>query len=114
MIRILIADDHGIVRKGLIQILNKEYPFAQITEEVSSAELLVQEVIRSDWDVVISDLDMPGRGGMDALRLTDQATKAQASGADPQFPLRRTLRYQGVKGRGLRLFKEKTSRLTSW
>jgi two-component system invasion response regulator UvrY len=71
MIRILIADDHGIVRKGLIQILNKEYPFAQIVE-VSSAEELVQEVIRSEWDVVISDLDMPGRGGMDALQQIKQ------------------------------------------
>jgi DNA-binding NarL/FixJ family response regulator len=71
MIRILIADDHGIVRKGLIQILNKEYPFAQIVE-VSSAEELIREVIRSDWDVVISDLDMPGRGGMDALQQIKQ------------------------------------------
>jgi two-component system invasion response regulator UvrY len=71
MIRILIADDHGIVRKGLIQILNKEYAFAQIVE-VSNAEELIKEVIRSDWDVVISDLDMPGRGGLDALQQIKQ------------------------------------------
>jgi two-component system invasion response regulator UvrY len=71
MIRILIADDHGIVRKGLIQILVKAYPSAQIGE-VSSAEELIQEVIRSEWDVVISDLDMPGRGGMDSLQQIKQ------------------------------------------
>jgi DNA-binding NarL/FixJ family response regulator len=71
MIRILIADDHGIVRKGLIQILNKEFSFAEIAE-ASNADELIREVMRAEWDVVICDLDMPGRGGLEALQQIKQ------------------------------------------
>ena len=66
MIKILIADDHIIVRKGLRQILLEEFPSAHI-REVSDAEELVKKVITDKWDVVISDLSMPGRSGLDAL-----------------------------------------------
>ena len=66
MIRILIADDHSIVRRGIHQILLEEFPDATILE-VEDAEMLVNKVIASDWDVVISDLSMPGRSGLDIL-----------------------------------------------
>ncbi|MBL0153981.1 MAG: response regulator transcription factor [Chitinophagaceae bacterium] len=65
--RILIADDHAIVRRGLIQILTEEYPTIYI-EEAADAEALVAKVTRDSWDIVISDLSMPGRSGLDALR----------------------------------------------
>lgn len=64
--KILIADDHIIVRKGLRQIILDEFPFAEI-EEVGDAEELVKKVMRSKWDIVISDLSMPGRSGLDSL-----------------------------------------------
>ncbi len=67
MIRILIADDHAIVRKGLKQLLFEEYPTAVI-EEAENAEQLVVAAIRNKWDVVICDLSMPGRSGLDALQ----------------------------------------------
>jgi DNA-binding NarL/FixJ family response regulator len=67
MIRILIADDHTVVRKGLKQILLEEFPSAQI-EEVADTESLLSKVMASEWDVVISDLSMPGRTGLEALR----------------------------------------------
>ena len=67
MLRILIADDHTIVRKGLRQILLDEFPTAEI-EEVADAEALIQKVMTAKWDVIVSDLSMPGRSGLDALQ----------------------------------------------
>ena len=67
MIRILLADDHAIVRRGLKNIILEEYPFAEIGE-VSNAEELLKKVIRENWDVVLCDLNMPGRSGIDALK----------------------------------------------
>lgn len=67
MIRILIADDHAIVRRGLLNILQEEFPSAVI-EEVGDAEDLVKKVMKEDWDIVITDLSMPGRSGLEALQ----------------------------------------------
>lgn len=66
MKRILLADDHSIIRLGLIQILKDEYP-SVIIKEVSDGADLVKEVALQDWDLVISDLDMPGPSGLEAL-----------------------------------------------
>ena len=66
MKRIIIADDHSFIRLGLIQILKDEYPHIEITE-VGDGESLVKEVMRHDFDLVITDLDMPGRSGLEAL-----------------------------------------------
>lgn len=71
MIRILVADDHTVVRRGLRQILLEGFPNAFI-EEVGDAEDLIKNVIKSEWDVVISDLSMPGRSGLDALQQIKQ------------------------------------------
>ena len=67
MLRILIADDHTVVRKGLRQILLDEFPAAEI-EEVADGGELVKKVMNAKWDVVVSDLSMPGRSGLDALQ----------------------------------------------
>ncbi len=69
--RILIADDHSIVRKGLKQILVEEFPFATI-EETGDAEGLVKKALSQDWDIVITDLSMPGRSGLDAINQIKQ------------------------------------------
>ena len=66
MKRILLADDHAIIRRGLIQILKDEYPAIEITE-VGDGESIIKEVTFHDFDLVISDLDMPGISGLDAL-----------------------------------------------
>jgi DNA-binding NarL/FixJ family response regulator len=70
--KVIIADDHSIVRKGLRQILQEEYPFAEI-EEASNAEDLISKTMSGTWDVVITDLSMPGRSGLDALRQIREA-----------------------------------------
>jgi len=67
MKRIILADDHSFIRLGLIQILKDEYPSVEI-KEVSDGESLIKEVLQSDWDLVISDLDMPGKSGLEALK----------------------------------------------
>jgi two-component system, NarL family, invasion response regulator UvrY len=66
MKRILIADDHAIVRRGLRLLLLEEYPSAEIAE-AGDAESLVNKIIQQEWDVVICDISMPGRSGLDAL-----------------------------------------------
>ena len=67
MLRIIIADDHTVVRRGLKQILLDEFPSAVI-EEAADADLLLKKVFKEEWDIVISGLSMPGRSGMDALQ----------------------------------------------
>ncbi len=68
MIRILIADDHAIVRRGMKQLLLEHYPFAKIGE-ASNVEELISEIINQEeeWDVVVCDMNMPGRSGLDAI-----------------------------------------------
>jgi DNA-binding NarL/FixJ family response regulator len=78
MIRILIADDHTIVRRGLRQILLEGFPTA-IIEEVAEAETMIKKIIQAQWDVVISDLSMPGRSGLEALQQIKQL--------NPQLPV---------------------------
>lgn len=67
MLRILIADDHTVVRKGLKQILEDQFEGILIME-VANAEDLVATVQSSTWDVVVSDINMPGKSGLDALK----------------------------------------------
>lgn len=64
--KMILADDHSFIRLGLIQILKDEYPAVEI-KQVSDGESLIKEVTLHDWDLVISDLDMPGRSGLEAL-----------------------------------------------
>jgi DNA-binding NarL/FixJ family response regulator len=65
-LKFLIADDHAIVRTGLKQILQKEFPSA-IIDEAKDAEEMMQKILKQEWDLVISDLSMPGRSGLEAL-----------------------------------------------
>lgn len=67
MKRILLADDHAIIRRGLIQILKDEFPTVEITE-VGDGASVIKEATSHDFDLVISDLDMPGMSGLDALQ----------------------------------------------
>jgi two-component system, NarL family, invasion response regulator UvrY len=62
--KILIADDHTIVRRGLKQLLLEEYPFA-ILGEVGDAEALIETVTLQNWDILLCDINMPGRSGIE-------------------------------------------------
>jgi two-component system invasion response regulator UvrY len=65
--KILIADDHAVVRQGLKQILADEYRRATFGEAANAQEA-TDRVWNEDWDVVILDVTMPGRSGLEALR----------------------------------------------
>ena len=67
MIKILIADDHAIVRKGLVQILADSPDTFAVTEASTGVEALAK-VIGGDFDLVLLDISMPGRGGLDVLK----------------------------------------------
>lgn len=65
--RILIADDHNIVRAGLKMVLAQAYPFAVFEEAADTAELLAFTT-KYKWDVIISDISMPGRSGAEVIK----------------------------------------------
>jgi two-component system invasion response regulator UvrY len=67
MIRILIADDHRIVREGLKQIL-AENPDMVVADEASNGQEVLSKVWERDYDVVLLDISMPGRSGLDILK----------------------------------------------
>ena len=64
--KILIADDHAVVRRGLKETLNED--FSRVTfGEAKTAQETLDSVARQDWDVVILDISMPGKSGLDIL-----------------------------------------------
>jgi two-component system invasion response regulator UvrY len=67
MLKFLIADDHEIVRRGVKQILGEAFPQASIEEAVDTYSLISKANL-TNWDVIVSDLAMPGGGGLTALR----------------------------------------------
>jgi DNA-binding NarL/FixJ family response regulator len=67
MIKILIADDHAIVRGGLKQILSETSDMVVVAEAADGQEVL-EEVRKYDLDLVLLDIAMPGRGGLDTLK----------------------------------------------
>jgi DNA-binding NarL/FixJ family response regulator len=67
MIRILIADDHTLVREGLKQILQSAGDF-QVGGEAANGMEVLALVRREDWDVVVLDMSMPGRSGIDLIK----------------------------------------------
>jgi DNA-binding NarL/FixJ family response regulator len=69
MIRILIADDHALLREGLKLVLADEFTDARFGEAGTATETL-QFLRKQAWDVLILDINLPGRSGLDVLRET--------------------------------------------
>ncbi len=67
MIRVLIADDHRMFREGLKQILSRQTDIL-VTDEAGDASELIEKVQAGDFDVILLDIAMPGRDGIDALK----------------------------------------------
>lgn len=67
MIRVLVADDHAIVRRGLKLILEEEFHSIQFGE-ASDGQQALNLVWKQEWDIVILDITLPGRSGLDVLK----------------------------------------------
>ena len=89
--RILVADDHQIVRAGLKNLLSDYTEFA-VEGEAGSGTEAVKMVRESEWDIVLLDVSMPDMNGVDTLK--------QIKRTKPELPVLilsmpgRSLRYQ--------------------
>jgi two-component system, NarL family, invasion response regulator UvrY len=67
MIRIIVADDHPVVRAGIKEILAED-PTLDVTDEASSGHELLRKIRDHEFDVIILDISMPGIDGLDTLK----------------------------------------------
>jgi two-component system invasion response regulator UvrY len=71
-IRILIADDHHIVRAGLAQFINEQRDMS-LAAEAASGDEVISLLRRSEFDVLLMDISMPDKNGIDTLRILRQS-----------------------------------------
>ena len=67
MIKILVADDHAIVREGLKQIVAEESDMIVAGEAPNATELFTF-INNESWDIIVLDINMPGKSGLEALK----------------------------------------------
>jgi len=67
MIKILVVDDHPIIRKGLKQIIEETYDLI-VEEEASNGYEVLEKIQKKNFDVIILDLAIPGINGLDVLK----------------------------------------------
>lgn len=68
MIKIVIADDHSLTREGFKNRVSKEAPDMEMTDEASNAAELMDKLHKQLPDIVILDISMPGKSGLDVLK----------------------------------------------
>ncbi len=67
MMRIMIVDDHAVVRRGLIALLSDEFPGAVFGEASDTLQALTH-LRQSKWNVALLDITLPGKSGLDLLK----------------------------------------------
>jgi len=67
MIRVLVADDHAVVRRGVVQIL-ADSPHIVVAGEASCGSEVLRAVRENDYDIVLLDIAMPGGSGLEVLK----------------------------------------------
>jgi DNA-binding NarL/FixJ family response regulator len=67
MLRILIADDHEVVRKGLVKVTTEALQDIKVDEARSGTEAM-SKILKSEYDLVVLDVKMPGKSGLDTLK----------------------------------------------
>jgi DNA-binding NarL/FixJ family response regulator len=65
--KVLVADDHPLVRRGLRDLLLDHFPMAEIVEAGDAREALAA-IREGSWQLALVDINLPGRGGLDLLR----------------------------------------------
>ena len=66
MIRVLIVDDHAIVRHGLKELFADAFPDLFVGEAQNS-QIAVEQLMNQEWDLVLLDINIPGRSGLEVL-----------------------------------------------
>jgi DNA-binding NarL/FixJ family response regulator len=66
MIRVLIIDDHEIVRRGLIEVLEDGF-LKMETGEAANSRAALEMITAQEWDIVLLDINLPGRNGLEVL-----------------------------------------------
>jgi two-component system invasion response regulator UvrY len=75
MKKILIADDHAAIRNGVRLILTNEFIEVEFRDATNAADVF-KAVKEKEWDLLILDMDMPGRNGLEVLKqLKDDGNK---------------------------------------
>src|SRR4028119_101980 len=72
-LRVLLVDDHKIVRRGLRVVIEEHHPGADIGEAENSQAAL-QLIYSRKWDLVLLDVNIPGRSGLDVLQEIKKVT----------------------------------------
>jgi CheY-like chemotaxis protein len=85
LIRVLLVDDHAVVRKGLWALLERE-PGVEVTGEAEDGEQAWRMVDRMQPDVILMDIEMPGTGGIGATRRFSE-TRHGKRNREPVGPL---------------------------
>jgi len=93
--RVLIADDHAVVRRGLREILQDHFQQLVVGEATNAAET-IDAIRQQHWDILLLDLKMPGRGGFEVLR--------EVRATQPKLPVL-VLTVQPIEQYGLRAMK---------
>jgi len=71
MIKVLLADDHAIIRDGLKQIL-AETDDLKVCGEAADGNEVLRQVREADWDVLVLDISMPGRSGLEVVKMVKE------------------------------------------
>ncbi len=66
-VRVLVADDHALVRKGLQQVIKEQAP-DMVVGEATDGEQVLSMVRKEKWDVLVLDIGMPRRSGLEILQ----------------------------------------------
>jgi len=93
VIRVLIADDHAILRRGLKEILTHELEDVTFGE-AGDAEQVLARVRDQEWDLLLLDLTMPGRSGLEVLSEL-KGIRTQAPRSSAEHASRRAVRQEG-------------------
>ncbi|HMU28608.1 MAG TPA: response regulator transcription factor [Nitrospira sp.] len=98
--KILVVDDHAVVRQGVKQILNEQFQGAVIGE-ARNAEEMIDRIRKFTWDIVVLDVGMPGKSGLDALKELKQVCPklpVLVLSAYPEDQLARRMLKAGASG----------------
>ena len=66
--KVIIADDHAIVRKGLVGILKNSFPSLKIDEVTNGMDVIQKVHANPEWDLILMDISMPGMNGIETVK----------------------------------------------